>query len=80
MQKSRLHPTQSIVFSRINFDSRTMRVHLSQERAQSLLSILALFKPEKAVILKCFQRLLGLMAAAVQHLDECAVKVAHTQS
>lgn len=50
-----------------------------QERAQSLLSILALFKPEKVVILKCFQRLLGLMAAAVQHLDECAVKVAHLE-
>lgn len=41
-----------------------MKARLSQEHVQSLVSILASFTPGRAVFLKSFQRLFGIMAAA----------------
>ncbi|KAI2653070.1 Transposon Ty3-I Gag-Pol polyprotein [Labeo rohita] len=64
VQKSKLRPIQNITFLGMDLDSRSMRARLSQERMQSLISSLTSFKPGRVVLLKCFQRLLGRMAAA----------------
>ncbi|KAL0177571.1 hypothetical protein M9458_026465, partial [Cirrhinus mrigala] len=64
VQKSKLHPMQNIAFLGMDLDSRSMRARLSQERMQSLISSLTSFKLGRVVVLKCFQRLLGRMAAA----------------
>ncbi|KAL0166426.1 hypothetical protein M9458_038270, partial [Cirrhinus mrigala] len=64
VQKSKLRPMQNIAFLGMDLDSRSMRARLSQERMQSLISSLTSFKPGRVVVLKCFQRLLGRMAAA----------------
>ncbi|KAL0151993.1 hypothetical protein M9458_052711, partial [Cirrhinus mrigala] len=64
VQKSKLRPMQNITFLGMDLDLRSMRAHLSQERMQSLISSLTSFKPRRVVVLKCFQRLLGCMAAA----------------
>ncbi|KAL0147128.1 hypothetical protein M9458_057652, partial [Cirrhinus mrigala] len=64
VQKSKLRPMQNIAFLGMDLDSRSMRARLSQERMQSLISSLTSFKPGRVVVLKCFQRLSGHMAAA----------------
>jgi hypothetical protein len=64
MQKSALQPCQSITFLGMVLDSRTMIAKLSEARIQSIQRVLALFVQGRAIPLKTFQRLLGLMAAA----------------
>ncbi|KAL0196760.1 hypothetical protein M9458_005300, partial [Cirrhinus mrigala] len=63
-EKSKLSPVQSISFLAIELDSVSMMARLTEERAQSVLSCLNLFRHSTVVPLKIFQRLLGHMAAA----------------
>ncbi|KAI2646019.1 ORF V: Enzymatic polyprotein [Labeo rohita] len=62
-EKSRLSPVQSISFLGMELDSVNMSARLTNERAQSVLSCLKLFRHRSAVPLKLFQTLLGHMAA-----------------
>lgn len=64
VQKIKLCPMQNITFLGMDMDSQLMEERLSQELIQSLVSALTSFKPGRVVILECFQRLLGHMAAA----------------
>lgn len=64
IQKSTLQPRQSITFLGMILDSRTMIANLSEPRIQSIHNTLALFVQGRAIPLRTFQRLLGLMAAA----------------
>ncbi len=63
-EKSKLSPTQRISFLGMELDSVNQTARLTQERAQSVLNCLNVFKSRSAVPLKQFQRLLGHMAAA----------------
>ncbi|XP_056309275.1 male-specific lethal 3 homolog [Danio aesculapii] len=58
-EKSKLAPAQSIFFLGLELDSVTMKVCLSQERAELIPSCLREFDRKKVVRLKSFQRLLG---------------------
>ncbi|KAL0160071.1 hypothetical protein M9458_043796, partial [Cirrhinus mrigala] len=63
-EKSKLSPVQSISFLGMELDSVNMTARLTNERVQSMLNCLKLFRHKTAVPLKYFQRLLGHMAAA----------------
>ncbi|KAL0149460.1 hypothetical protein M9458_055248 [Cirrhinus mrigala] len=63
-EKSKLSPVQRISFLGVELDSVNMTARLTNERAQSVLNCLNLFRDKTAVPLKTFQRLLGHMAAA----------------
>ncbi|KAI2648645.1 ORF V: Enzymatic polyprotein [Labeo rohita] len=62
-ENSKLSPVQSISFLGMEFDSVNMTARLTNERVQSMLNCLKLFRHKTAVPLKYFQRLLGHMAA-----------------
>ncbi|KAI2657741.1 Transposon Ty3-I Gag-Pol polyprotein [Labeo rohita] len=62
-EKSKLSPVQGISFLRMELDSVNMMARLMEERVQSVLSCLNLFRHKTAVPLKVFQKLLGHMAA-----------------
>ncbi|KAI2647963.1 enzymatic polyprotein [Labeo rohita] len=64
-EKSTLSPVQSVSFLGMELDSVNMSARLTNERTQSVLSCLNLFRHRIAVPFKLFQRLLGHMAAAV---------------
>ncbi|KAI2656006.1 Transposon Ty3-G Gag-Pol polyprotein [Labeo rohita] len=70
-EKSKLSPVQSTSFLGMELDSVSMMARLTEERAQSVLSCLNLFKHSTAVPLKIFQRLLGHMAAAAAVTPLC---------
>ncbi|KAI2662351.1 Beta-glucosidase A [Labeo rohita] len=61
---SKLSPVQSISFLGMKLDSVGMSARLTDERVQSVLNCLNLFRHKTAVPLKLFQRLLGHMTAA----------------
>ncbi|KAL0147132.1 hypothetical protein M9458_057656 [Cirrhinus mrigala] len=63
-EKSKLSPVQSVSFLGMELDSVNMTARLTNERVQSMLNCLELFRCKTAVHLKYFQRLLGHMAAA----------------
>ncbi|KAI2650626.1 Transposon Ty3-G Gag-Pol polyprotein [Labeo rohita] len=63
-EKSKLSPVQRISFLGLELDSVNMTACLTNERTQSVLNCLKLFRHKTAVPLKTFQRLLGHMAAA----------------
>ncbi|KAI2652499.1 ORF V: Enzymatic polyprotein [Labeo rohita] len=63
-EKSKLSPVQRISFLGMELDSVNMTACLTNERTQSVLNCLKLFRHKTAVPLKTFQRLLGHMAAA----------------
>nr|XP_055041699.1 uncharacterized protein LOC129429202 [Misgurnus anguillicaudatus] len=63
-QKSKLVPSQSISYLGVLLDSTSMRAHLSQQRVETLTLYLRRFRPGRVVLLREFQRLLGLMASA----------------
>ncbi|KAL0160772.1 hypothetical protein M9458_044497, partial [Cirrhinus mrigala] len=62
-EKSKLSPVQRISFLGMELDSVNMTACLTNERTQSVLNCLKLFRHKTAVPLKTFQRLLGHMAA-----------------
>ncbi len=64
MQNSMLVPSQNISFLGVKLNSINMQARLSEERSQKLISSLAVFKLGRSPPLKCFQRMLGQMAAA----------------
>ncbi len=63
-EKSKLSPMQKISFLGMELDSVNQTARLMQERAQSVLNCLNMFKSRTAPPLKQFQRLLGHKAAA----------------
>ncbi len=64
MQKT--DPSQSITYLGVCLDSVEMRTHLSRERTVAILSSLCIFRQGSSVHWKEFQRLLGLMASALE--------------
>ncbi|KAI2644361.1 ORF V: Enzymatic polyprotein [Labeo rohita] len=62
-EKSKLSPVQMISFLGMELDSVNMTACLTNERTQSVLNCLKLFRHKTAVPLKTCQRLLGHMAA-----------------
>lgn len=64
VQKSKLIPSQSISYLGVLLDSTSMRAHLSQQRVETLTLYIRRFRTGRFVLLREFQRLLGLMASA----------------
>ncbi|KAI2645630.1 Transposon Ty3-I Gag-Pol polyprotein [Labeo rohita] len=62
-EKSKLSPVQRISFLGMELDSVNMTACLTNERTQSVLNCLKLFRHKTAVPLKTFQRLLGYISA-----------------
>lgn len=62
--KSKLSPVQSISYLSMEQESVTMMARLTYEHAQSIRLYLTLFRPQLAVPLKLFQRLLRHMASS----------------
>ncbi|XDV43285.1 hypothetical protein PO909_011790 [Leuciscus waleckii] len=72
--KSKLNPSQSVIFLGTVIDTITMTARLTQERALSVQKLVASFKAGERTPLKKFEKLLGLMATAssVLRMDYCA--------